>query len=596
MSEASILHISDLHYVSQNSNYLDDNKADLPAALRATAFRNLDALLTHGFSADRCDAVAIGGDITTHGQPRGFDLFDSSAANLVRALVANPKAICLVAGNHDVVWNLDPREPDYFDRKFARYRATVQRLEATTCLIPTGAVPQSDDEQIRFDTGVPEPLYIDRDKKFLVLCINSSMRCGEVNVRMRGTLREPVDRALSALNRPGAGVAPNELMEARTSLEGVLAEVDRRSLFDIPHVTHVQLSVLSDLLMRAKADLQADWQQYVKIALLHHHVVPFDYQMPEYKAFEVMADAAPTLEALGSFGFQVVLTGHKHQPYTQQIQFCGSEMLVVGGATVGGYAVPGFGQAVRHLDIERNEICCVVRVADIPCSRSGDLQKLVQQAKANASVYTVRNSHVERRLFPVKIEQAVEQQLYDRSFFKTNVAFDVEVTQPSEDELTFETKFSYGVVNRTSDTRKWSVDYKYERGRGTIKEARIGGTTYPPEQLEFGTARGLSIPVNLAPEQRVDVYLHVIETRPVRGSALYTSYNPATDLRVTVRSSTPEIGFDFEPLYFLESWEALKHQDNYYEILFDKGILPYQGLRLNWKPKKEKGLVDDQQT
>jgi len=67
MQDVSILHIADLHYESPNSNYQDDNKAEVPDAMRATAFRSLNAILRYGFAGKACPAATVGGNITTQG-------------------------------------------------------------------------------------------------------------------------------------------------------------------------------------------------------------------------------------------------------------------------------------------------------------------------------------------------------------------------------------------------------------------------------------------------------------------------------------------------------------------------------------------------
>lgn len=588
MQDVSLLHIPDLHYVSPKSNYLDDNKAEVPDALRAKVFRNLNAILQFGFAKNPVHAITVGGDITTGGDPLGFEIFESETAKLLRGLVSDPRAICVTAGNHDVVWNLNPHENDYFDRKFLAYRSLVERLGATSCPVPKGKVPESVDGSIEFDSVAAGPLYLDPERRFLILCINSSMRCGEINLKMKDALGSPIRAALETLGNFANGTMRNDAMRSvQNELMKIQSEVDQRSLFDIPHVTQVQITYLSGLLEKVR-DERKDWDSFLKIALLHHHLVPFDYQMPEYKAFEVMADAAATLEALASFDFHLVLTGHKHQPYAQHVRFGKHELLVVGGMTVGGGTVPGFGQGVRHIRLQRDDGNVKIRVADVPCNRAGNTQALIQLAlkEGNKKPYTLQRTFEERQPFPARVEKAVEEQLYGRPFYKIDTKFEVEVTAVAGG-LSFDTKFSYSVVNRTNETKEWRVDYKYDRSSGTIKKARIKGKNYDPKQREFRVDRGISIPVNLAPEEAAEVFLRIKEFWPENGSTLYTSYNPATDLRVIVRVNAPKTSFDFEPLYFLDDWDKLQHERNYYEIFFDKGILPFQGLRLNWR-KKEK--------
>jgi predicted phosphodiesterase len=572
MSDVSILHIADLHYVSPNTNFQDDNKADVPAAMRVSAFTNFHAILQHGFAGRDLDAISLGGDITTHGKTEGFQLFEKNTLPLLRELVPSA-AICAVAGNHDVVWNLDPNETSYFDVKFKDFSELVQRNSLTSCLIPTGTVPSSPNDPIQFSSSSGVPVYVDPGQRLLMLCVNSSIRCGEVNVAMRSSLRDPILKV--SATHPSA----------KTQLDSLLLEIDRRSLFDIPHVTNLQLNELSTALIKIKSGLGELWPEFTKVAVVHHHVVPFKLQVPEYKPFEIMADAAGLLEVLTSFGFQVVLTGHKHQPYVQQLRFRESELLIVGGLTVGGYPMPGSLQGLRHIHIRRQEQTLTVRVADIPCNQLGDLPTLVSDAINGSQTFTLRPSFFRRNLFPSKIERAVDEQLYNQPFYKSDVQFEVEISNATSGKISFETTMSYGVVNRTSEEKEWRFEYKFDHTSGTVEEIRVNGKALNVQQRDFHTNRGISIPVTVGAGKMMDLYLRIKEVWPDHGSTLYTSYTPATDLRVIVRCDTSDLDLDFEPLYFLDGWDKLHSKRNYYEILFDKGVLPFEGLRLNWAKK-----------
>jgi len=104
-----------------------------------------------------------------------------------------------------------------------------------------------------------------------------------------------------------------------------------------------------------------------------------------------------------------------------------------------------------------------------------------------------------------------------------------------------------------------------------------------PEILDYKIGRGVNIPQHIQSGETASVYFKVKEQFRLQDFELYTSYYPATDLTVRVKNPFDELQFDFEVLYFLNV-SPIKKGDQI-EIYFDKGILPYQGLRLNWRGK-----------
>lgn len=590
MNAISILHLSDLHYASPDSRYQDDDKEDVNQAVRQSAFRNLRSLLEDCFTPQEFACVAIAGDITTHGKLEGFESFRRDTAPLLGPLVSDPRALCAVPGNHDVTWNLLSTLPDYFDQKFAGFSQCISAIGATTALLPTRSFPSDPDDGLTFQADAPEPLWIDDSKRLMVLCLNSSMRCGEVNEKRRKLLSDPVQNTLQQIrgNLTHLKKDSDERLAADTQiaqLENALARIEARTVFDIAHITQTQLVRLRRLLNGKRQKMEHEWGTYTKVALLHHHLVPFDYQMPEYKAFELAVDSSSVLSLLGGFGFQVVLTGHKHQPYIQRVQSEDAELLVVGGATVGGYAVPGYLQAVRHVQIAKSDGVVQVRVADLPCVWRGDLVKEVRRTIDSATPQLLHEGPSRRRaVLPGAIESALDDQLYARGFYKSNVVFDVSVVE-SESGLVFTTQLSYDVTNRTDEEKEWRLEYKFDQARGVILDARFNSQIFDPNQLDFRGGRGIGIGVPMQPRTQGRALIRAEEFWPSEGFTLYTSYHPTTDLRlILLPSKAPNTSFDFDLLYFGHAWPIKKGES--IEVHLDRGLLPFQGIRLCWNKRK----------
>jgi hypothetical protein len=326
-----------------------------------------------------------------------------------------------------------------------------------------------------------------------------------------------------------------------------------------------------------------------RVAILHHHVVPFEYQRPEHKPFELMADAASVLALLGSFGFHLVLTGHKHQPYIQKVRFRQAEMLVLGGMTVGGYPVARFGPGLRHIEMERAGNQMIVKVADLPCDWLGDTSGQVQELIETAHQERVDLAPRALRVgYPLGIENAVDSQMYSRPFYKTNVLYDIEVSELSKDSLCFTVVMSYVVVNRSESVQTWRTRYSFSRPElGKVVEAKFNGTDVDFTHPDFKDGRGLSFPSELSPRGgKGEVYVKIQETFPMEGSNYFTSYNPATDLKLILREAgVPGIEFDFEIMYFWDVFPVSRGE--YREVRLDGGLLPYQGVRINWRRRND---------
>jgi hypothetical protein len=263
-------------------------------------------------------------------------------------------------------------------------------------------------------------------------------------------------------------------------------------------------------------------------------------------------------------------------------------MLVVGGMTVGGYPVARFGPGVRHLEMEREGSQMIVRVADLPCDWVGDTSGQVQQLIERAHQERVDVAPRALRVgYPLGIEKAVDTQLYGRPFYKSNVLYDIEVSELPNGALCFTVVMSYSVVNRSDSIKTWRTRYSFNRPElGKVLEAKLNGKDVDLEQPEFKDGRGLAIPSDLSAHGgKLEVYVKVEEEFAVEGSNYYTTYNPATDLKLILRDKlAPQIDFDFEIMYFWDAFPVIRGEHR--EVRLQDGLLPYQGVRLNWKKKE----------
>lgn len=356
----SLLCITDLHYEQPSANFVDDPKEELDQpAYREDIFRNFQNIIENGFSSHSLDLVVVGGDVTTHGQEPGFKRFAKEALHPLQSLVRSQQALCLVPGNHDVRWGLDPTEKGSSKKKFGPFVKLVQDSGATSCLFPDKDLTGDMDDKLSLSSRGPGPIYLDRDRKLLVLCINSSIRCGELDRPLQDRIAAAVTNLLSP-SRPGRKRKPNgKSSKLRESIA-------RHVIRDVAHVTAAQIGALSNELTRLQESLGEEWNSYLRVAVLHHHLVHFPGQTTEHRGYELLVDSAQVLTLLGEFDFDLVLTGHKHQPYEIIHRFRDKELLLVGGPTLGGHAAGSSNRGIRGIDVKDRGEKRLFRIYDLP--------------------------------------------------------------------------------------------------------------------------------------------------------------------------------------------------------------------------------------
>jgi 3',5'-cyclic AMP phosphodiesterase CpdA len=385
LPEVSLLHLTDLHfgYLGKDDEALlaDEDKENVDPRFREKVIDQFLHILREGDRFLKSDVIAVTGDLTIRAKPDGYKILREQALDPLRRLLkSRQESLCIVPGNHDVTWDLDPNQAHYFDQKFRKFRNFTDEAGATTCLFPKD---RSDPNQqaIEFEERENSPLYIDHDKKIFVLCLNSAMRCGERNVTRRKELLDLIDPIANTLaevlNAPGAEQLPIKIRgdvksATETFLKDLHQRVEAQTVFDIAHVTSDQIQVLSNKLTELHSKFAKEWDSYIRIAILHHHLLPFDRQVSEYKPFELMSDSSLVLRLLGQFRFHLVLTGHKHKPYvtrhfhTEAHEFGSRQMLLLGGATVAGNPSRSSRQAFRHIRMQRRETELEVAITDLP--------------------------------------------------------------------------------------------------------------------------------------------------------------------------------------------------------------------------------------
>jgi 3',5'-cyclic AMP phosphodiesterase CpdA len=313
-----LLHLSDLHLGnSLGEDVLSDYKLGaIPETERQSRVKLLENTLAGlatrlKASGETLDAVIISGDVTTRHRSEGFERLPELLAMLGEALPP-PERIVVAPGNHDVDWDQPPAVK-------ARYDAFIQGTRRHGYVTPLlDGVDYRDD-------GTPKAnrraLLVGTD--FLVAAVNSADMCG-VKVKFEPEVEKELEVLLS-----GASAKLREAIK------------DTRT-FDMPRINQRQLRALPPLI-----DSAASTNELVRIAVLHHHVLPVG-EDEEEKAFESVSNLAELRTLLRTAKIDVVLHGHKHADQVEITHFRGDDdeaperfAVVASCGTVGGQKTVG---------------------------------------------------------------------------------------------------------------------------------------------------------------------------------------------------------------------------------------------------------------
>ena len=369
-----LIQISDLHY---GDAFVDEVKEPTAEKFRENLKNRLPKALAALEKAPP-DALLVTGDLTVRGNVAALKKAGALLNGVAAEMIRDGKIVAVVPGNHDVQWGLDASN-ESLAAKFAHFRDVVEHIGAYGPLLP---VRNPDSSKVKFELGA-KPVAVDENNKIVVICINSAIRCGELN---------------QALFNEG-GQLLDELGEAdvEDAIKRLKEWIRVMCIRDIAHVTEDQLAMLESELERAKIEVNGNtasdssWDRYLKVAILHHHLAGFPTEVTEHKVFEATVDAQKVLDMLGRNRVDLVVTGHKHQTYQVRHTYDAGQdehdILLAGGATVLG-DLPKQGTEKRgfnRLLVERESDGCLRLQCDVlPLKDFAHRLQSVRKQKTNA--------------------------------------------------------------------------------------------------------------------------------------------------------------------------------------------------------------------
>jgi 3',5'-cyclic AMP phosphodiesterase CpdA len=281
-----ILHISDPHLGKPEEwQRLGDDKSKLFRQGLATTQDVLKDTLrafTASLGADRLDAIVLSGDITNKAREDGYEKLDE----LIGILPVDKSRVVVVPGNHDVVWD----SPEGSAERYKCWHRYVRQAGYVTPLLdgydfePDGSLKKGMEHQ--------GPVLV--DEGFVVVALNSSNFCGAIE-----------DATKVKWDKVGRYSLRNR--------DEIKKGIKRLRQHDAARISPEQLRALTEFLRDEHPDLLDPDDQRIRIAVLHHHLLPVS-QSEEVKTFESIVNLAEVRTFLANLGIHVVLHGHKHHP------------------------------------------------------------------------------------------------------------------------------------------------------------------------------------------------------------------------------------------------------------------------------------------
>ncbi len=327
-TDLNILHLSDLHYLSQD--FFIDEKSKLSKVRENDIRKRLFSEKIFSFS-EQIDYVIVSGDITSCGQKEGLMQFEQYVRKMQDSKVFPPSNhFVIVPGNHDV--GKDNNRWDGFVEllggSFVRPWIEDIDINPHDLLVKFSELFENEindifgfiNDKVTLEK-VHFPFLLDINNHMFIYAFNSSSISRTniiLNDKDEDFIKKIKSKKMSRDVRQLLNILENELQ-----IDPSRVEPQELYLFD----EFVKM-----------IEMKLDLSTFYKIAVLHHHTTTISCT-EEIKKFDTIVNAGILKKTLSDKGFQIIMHGHKHNPdifYDTAIENH-KKMLVISGGTIFGY-------------------------------------------------------------------------------------------------------------------------------------------------------------------------------------------------------------------------------------------------------------------
>ncbi len=321
------LHITDLHFKVEGSdleNYdVKDGLENTDFQKKEDAFKDTLKALLLEHANKQISAILLTGDYDNRGPSGGM----LRLKNILKdAFGKNVPPIVVVPGNHDVLRGSEPSSKERYKTFTDCWR--VSDINHVTPFL------DGVDEAKKIDKCWKKHCLVSKEKnnQFIIIPINS---CNWSQSKLEyGKKHEEFAEVLTNEFNSTINVAV-----AQENFKTVLNQAMQNLLMvDAARVSNFQFDALKKIIKKAESEAG---EGAIKIALIHHHILPINTR-EELKIYSDITNLGALRQFLYKQGINILLHGHKHSDavYVDHIyeegnlNFDTHEVLVVSGGTI----------------------------------------------------------------------------------------------------------------------------------------------------------------------------------------------------------------------------------------------------------------------
>ncbi|MDP3980311.1 MAG: metallophosphoesterase [Chlamydiota bacterium] len=359
------LHISDAHFSTDGTKA---NGQDIKNKLVGTKVRTNEELfestlaaLVKTWQGRKIAAILLTGDYDNRGPSGGM----KRIRDILKKQLGNKDLppIVVVPGNHDVLRDSAPNSS-------ARYAEFIECWRDSSLKHVTPFLDEID-EIANLNGNWQQHCFVDSEKKFIVVPINS---CNWAQSKLEHPPKfdKKFWDELPELAGNGDSIKSKEIKNTIQSQLGLFLAADAALISD------EQFSALKIIVGLAEDAADKD---AIKIALIHHHLLPVDSK-EEHKIYGDIINLGAFRQFLRQHDFKILLHGHKHtnsiyvdhiyKEGDENIEVDAHEILVISGGAIGG------GDACRSLELQNLPYAPICNISSIPLLKAIDKNEALE--------------------------------------------------------------------------------------------------------------------------------------------------------------------------------------------------------------------------
>ncbi|WP_162901441.1 hypothetical protein [Breoghania sp. L-A4] len=187
---------------------------------------------------------------------------------------------------------------------------------------------------------------------------------------------------------------------------------------------------------------------------------------------------------------------------------------------------------------------------------------------------------------PESIIQSAKSQIFHSPFLIDKATYLIELSEDGSDGVLFSFELHFKIVNRSKKIARYQDIFDPSGEQSCFKSASIGEEVIDVLDPDYSHGRGIVISKEVDGRSTFDVKVAAETHYPRVGSELIGCYFPARELEVRVTCPPSLINVSVQSM-LMEKIPVSRMHNGDLLVSYNKGILPFQGVRLHWSRKAE---------